>query len=81
MFETNAICLPSGEKVGDEQDPILAIKATERWRSSSEVAVVWLKQLTGQAKVNNTDTTNTAEGGSNVRSRLEKTLIEEPHSF
>ena len=34
MFETNAMRFPSGEKLGDEQAPILAIRVTIRLRSS-----------------------------------------------
>jgi hypothetical protein len=35
MLETNAIVLPSGENVGEEQNPIRAISATARSRSAS----------------------------------------------
>ena len=34
MFDTKAVRFPSGEKLGDVQDPILAIRATVRLRSS-----------------------------------------------
>ena len=34
MFDTKAMRFPSGEKLGDVQDPILAIRATVRLRSS-----------------------------------------------
>lgn len=37
MFDTNAMRFPSGEKLGEEQDPILAISATVRLRSSEPV--------------------------------------------
>jgi hypothetical protein len=35
MLETKAIVLPSGENVGEEQNPIRAISATARSRSAS----------------------------------------------
>src|SRR5215213_4073360 len=35
MFETNAIFVPSGENVGDQHEPVFAIRATVRSNSSA----------------------------------------------
>src|SRR6267142_1322162 len=40
IFETNASCLPSGEKLGDEQEPMRAIRVTERSSSSAAAPIV-----------------------------------------
>jgi len=45
MFDTKAMRFPSGEKLGDEQDPILAIRATVRLRSSPGVCATTFREL------------------------------------